>query len=186
MRIFATVLCAAACAWSVPPALAQTGYLGLSATSSGETYTNFPAAAHVESNNAPWGRKLYGGINWTDQFALEAGYGAFGTWKTANPGTGPVRDVRGTAQLLYGAGKYTVAVGDAFSVFGKVGVARNGFTIDYGAQSTTHASFVRPMAGVGASYSVTSRLAAVLEYDYYGAEDHFRQQKVELGLKYGF
>jgi OOP family OmpA-OmpF porin len=160
-------------------------YVGLSATTPGETYTDFPAAPHVKNYNNPLGIKLDGGIDLANGYALEVGYGSFGTWKTADPASGSTKEVRNSATLFYGAVKRAFAVTDAFSLYGKLGVAANRFKFSDGRQAV-HTSFVRPMIGFGTGYAITKHIGLNLEYDYYGSDGRYRQQKVELGVTFGF
>ena len=185
MRIIAAFALAGAVTSLSGVAAAQTPYLGLAVTTPGETIQDFPSARQVRNNNHPLGIKLDGGIDLADGYALELGYGAFGTWKTADPTPGSTRAFRSSATLWYAAGKKSFAVGDALSLFGKLGVAANRFKVSDG-RETVRTSFVRPMAGFGAEYAITKRVAVDFEYDFYGADGHYRQQKLELGLRVGF
>jgi opacity protein-like surface antigen len=166
-------------------ARAQNMYLGLSVTTPGETYSDFPSAQHVKNNNNPLGMKLDGGIDLGHGYALEVGYGSFGTWTTADPAPGSAKEVRSSATLSYVAGKDAFAVSDALSLFGKLGIAANRFKFSDERQAV-HTSFVRPMFGAGIDYAVTKHIRLNLEYDYYGADGRYRQQKLELGATFGF
>jgi opacity protein-like surface antigen len=84
------------------------------------------------------------------------------------------------------AGKATMPVNDSISLFGKLGLAENMFSIDSGIQASGRTSFVSPMLGFGTNYNITKNIAAALEFNYYGAQNRYKQQKLELGLKYGF
>lgn len=169
-------------------AFAENAYIGLSRTTPGEAYANFATAQNVENSNTPNAWKLYGGFNLSDRYAIEAGYGAFGTWKITNPTAGSTEEVRITSSVVYLAGKAGLPVSDAFSLFGKIGLAANRFnTESSGLQAANNSSSVRPMLGFGANYDITKNIAAVLEFNYYGtAGQNFKQQKLELGLKFGF
>jgi opacity protein-like surface antigen len=179
MKIVAALALAGAAMPFSGAAWAQNTYLGLSVTTPGETYLDFPSAQHVKNNNNPLGVKLDAGINLSGGYALEAGYGAFGTWKTADPGS--TAQVRSSATLFYLAGKRSIAVGGAWSLFGKLGIAANRFKLDEQRQAV-HTSFARPMIGFGTAYAITDHIGANLEYDYYGADGRYRQQKLGLGV----
>lgn len=186
MRMVANVALIAAVTLFAGSALAENTYIGLSLTTPGEAYAGFPAAQHVRNYNSPLAMKLYGGINLTDRYAIEVGYGAFGTWKVANPAAGSTDEVRISSKLLYMAGKATMPVNDSILLFGKLGLAENMFSIDSGIQASGRTSFVSPMLGFGTNYNITKNIAAALEFNYYGAQNRYKQQKLELGLKYGF
>jgi opacity protein-like surface antigen len=168
------------------PAFAETTYIGLSRATPGEAYADFPTAKHVVNYNSPLAIKLYGGLNLTDRYAVEFGYGAFGTWKIADPAPGSTDEVRSSSKLLYMAGRAGMPVTASVALFGKIGIAANRIAIDKRIDSSGRLSFVRPMLGFGVDYNITTNIAAVLEFNYYGAHNSYRQQKLELGLKYGF
>jgi opacity protein-like surface antigen len=174
-------------ALSAGSAYADGGYIGLARTTPGETYIDFAAAKRVENYNNPVALKLYGGINLTDQYAIEAGYGAFGTWKVANPASGSKEEVRISSKLMYVAGKASMPIGDSLTAFAKLGIAYNKVSNEGTAIASSSMSSVRPMLGFGASYSVTPHIAATLEFNYYGkVGNNYKQQKLELGLQYKF
>jgi OOP family OmpA-OmpF porin len=160
-------------------------YAGLSRTTPGEIYMDFATAKHVENYNSPLAIKLYGGVDLTEHYSVEAGYGSFGTWKVADPGSG--NEVRTSSKLIYVSGKAAMALGDSFSLFGKLGVAANRFSTNGGEnRAASSDSLVKPMLGFGADYKLTKGVSAALEFDYYGANGKYTQQKLELGLKYAF
>jgi OOP family OmpA-OmpF porin len=147
-------------------ASAQDAYVGINRTTPGEAY---------------------GGFNIDGTYAIEAGYGFFGTWKVANPAAGSKEEVRISSKMMYLAGKASMPLGERFSVFGKLGLASNKFTTEGTNITSSSTSTVRPMLGFGASASVTRNIAVVLEFNYYGkADKNYTQQKLEIGVQYGF
>lgn len=180
---FALLALATLCAGS---AYANGGYLGLARTTPGETYVDFAAARGVENYNSPVALKFYGGIKLTEQYAIEVGYGAFGTWKVANPAPGSKEEVHLSSRLMYVAGKASMPVGESLAAFAKLGIASNKLSSKGSSIASSSTSAVRPMLGLGASYDVTPHIAATLEFNYYGKAGNFKQQKVELGLQYKF
>ncbi len=167
---------------------AQTSYIGLSRTTPGEAYANFPTAQNVENYNNPAATKLYGGMNVSERYAVEIGYGFFGTWKVADPAPGSTNEVRMSSKMMYAAGKASMPIGDSFSLFGKLGIAANRFSTERsGFSPSSDSSSIRPMVGFGADYKFTKHIAGVVEFNYYGTVgNNFKQQKLELGLKYNF
>ena len=93
---------------------------------------------------------------------------------------------RSSARLIYVAGKARMPISESFSLFGKVGVASNTFSLESNLQASSRYTFIRPMAGVGVDYNFTRNIAAVLEFNYDGASKTYTQRKMELGLKYSF
>lgn len=167
-------------------ACAQEGYIGLSRTTPGEAYVTFGSAKDVQNYNNPLAMKLYGGVNLSERYAVELGYGFFGDYKVADPAPGSTRVSQTSTKLIYVAAKATIPVGDSFSLFAKAGLAANKFTTKTSGYSPWSGSFVRPMYGAGMDYKVTEHVAAVLEFNYYGARGGFTQRKLELGLKAAF
>ena len=175
----------------VSPFLASTAvaagpYVGLSRTTPGEAYADFPAAKRIENQNNPLSMKLYGGVDLTDRYGIEIGYGFFGTWKVSDPTPGSNNEYHLSTKLLNVAGKASMPLGESFALFGKVGVAANEFTSVVNSQPAGSFSFVRPMFGVGASYNFTKNIAAVVEFNRYGSAHGNTQRKAELGVKYAF
>lgn len=168
-------------------ARAEDSYIGLSRTTPGEAYGDFAGARHVENYNNPLALKLYGGVNFTENYGVELGYGFFGTWKVADPAAGSRKELRFSSRMMYVAGRAVMPVGDSLSLFGKAGLAVNRVRTQSNTDlPSSRTSAVRPMLGFGADYKLIKNLSAVLEFDYYNKVKDFKQQKVELGLKYAF
>ena len=172
--------------FSAGTALAAGPYVGLSRTTPGEAYADFSAAKHIENQNNPLSMKLYGGVDLTDRYGLEIGYGFFGTWKVSDPTAGSTNQYQLSSKLLYVAGKASIPLGESLSLFGKVGLASNKFSREVNSQPAGSISFVRPMFGAGVGYNFTENIAAVVEFNRYGSAQGNTQQKAELGLKYAF
>jgi opacity protein-like surface antigen len=170
-----------------PAAQAESFYVGLNRTTPGEAYADFAATRQVRNYNSPVALKLYGGMNLSDNYAIEIGVGDFGTWKMANPAAGSKEEVRISSKLLYVAGKASMPIGESVTAFAKLGIAQNKFSTEGTATASSSSSSLRPMLGFGATYSFTPHIAATLEFNYYGkAGNNFTQQKLELGLQYKF
>lgn len=171
---------------------AEDYYAGVSIANPGSAKLNIGANPTLENNNNPLPVKLYGGYNINSTFAVEAGYGAFGSYKFSDiytPGQGPKVD----SNVFYVAGKATKALDDKFDVYGKLGVARTHMgTSNLAGVADTNTNHVGLTAGIGADYKLTNNLSAVVEYNYYGKVSamngnlNLTQQKLEAGLKYSF
>ena len=187
MTMFARATLLALVALTSATAAAQSVYVGINRTTPGETYADFASARHVENYNNPIAGKLYGGYNLDDSYAIEAGVGMFGTWKIANPAPGSKEEVRISSKMMYLAGKASMPLGERFSLFGKLGIASNKFTMEGTGFSSTSTTSIRPMVGFGVSANATKNLAMVLEYNYYGKVGQtYKQQKLEAGVQYRF
>ena len=121
----------------------------------------------------------------------EIGYTNFGTIKDSNN----LLQVNLKTQTIYAAGIGKLPITDAFSVFGKAGVAFNysklsvvGLPLEFSKTNTAL------LLGAGLNYQFTKELAATLDYTYYGKgkvtiQDealNFKIDQVSVGLKYYF
>lgn len=165
-------------------------YAGVTTGSSKATLEN-SAGESFSSTNHPIPLKVYGGVNLTEHFALEAGYaGATDKHAFDKRLVGGTTAPRLGSQVAYVAVKGTMALGESFDVYGKAGVAYNRYEmVDAGAGNFTM-SAAKPMLGVGTAYNVSDKLALTLEVEHYG---RVREKQVSLsmtrlqaGLKFGF
>lgn len=127
--------------------------------------------ARTDGSQASW--KLYGGYQFNPTWGLEAGYTDLGHHRGAD------------TESLSLAGTGTRALGDRWSLFGKLGAASNRTDLP-GASSHTDL-----LLGVGVGYSMSKNLGLRLEYEDYGkpsngAGNDSRSNNLGLGLKYGF
>lgn len=171
-------------------AMADDAYAGISIMTPGEAQIGYGAAGKVDNYNNPSAFKLYGGLGLGQGYALEAGYGDFGSWKFRNPANTSLPEASIKSDVFYLAGKKTLPLSEDFSIYGKLGVARNHLkAVGFDGQTTSDSS-IRPMVGIGADYRIYNNLSAVLEFEYYGktkgAAGSYTQQKLGTGLKYSF
>lgn len=96
---------------------------------------------------------------------------------------------------LYGAGIGKLAINEAFSLYGKAGIAFNyskySATTPTGSVSLSKTNTAL-LLGAGLSYQITKELAAFIDYTHYGSgkvddrATEFKLDQVSLGLKYNF
>jgi len=169
------------------PAVAADAYVGLARATPGEATITQAGKTPLNNDNSPFALKLYGGLKLSDEWALEAGYGAFGSYHFSDAGSG--FRARRSVSAITGAARYSLSLGESFTAFGKLGVAVNRLRFSSTLGASTHESFVRPLLGLGVEYKLTPRLSVPLEFEYLGhsrGQSDFRQQKLELGLRYQF
>jgi len=169
------------------PTLAAEPYAGLSRTTPGEATITAAGKTPLDNDNSPLAFKLYGGLKLSDEWAVEAGYGAFGSYHFSDPGTG--FRARQSVSAVTGAARYSLSLGESFTVFGKLGLAFNRVRFTNSLGLAAQQTFVRPMWGFGAEYRLTRQLSVPLEFEYMGrsrALGDFRQEKLALGLRYQF
>lgn len=170
-----------------PPAFAADPYVGLSRTTPGEATITAAGKTPLNNDNSPLAFKLYAGLKFGDAWAVEAGYGAFGSYRFSDAGSG--FRARESTSAITAAARYSLALGESFAVFGKLGLAVNRVRFTNSLGLATRETFARPMWGFGAEYRLTPQLSVPLEFEYMGRSrslGDFRQQKLELGLRYQF
>ncbi|PWF44394.1 outer membrane beta-barrel protein [Massilia glaciei] len=135
------------------------------------------------------GAKIFGGYNLNRNFALEAGYGNFGSITLKNTGPGASGDSRIDTSMFYAAGKGTYAINDRFNLYGKVGVAHTRFALTGFGEPDV--KMTRPLIGFGGEYNISQQVALTLGYERYGRTKPapnrmFNLNKIEAGLKFSF
>jgi len=179
----AAMLALAAAAHAADP------YVGINLTTSGEA--NFRINNRVVPNdNHPHPVKLYAGLQFTPTWAVEFGYGAFGTWQASDPAAGSTYQARLSSKVAYLAGRATQPLGESFELFGKAGLALNRVDRQDSLGYSARESYVRPMLGGGLAWRLAPQVSATVEYAHYGSRhgdgDDFTQQRVEAGLAFRF
>lgn len=182
---------AAALLWTLPPsAQADDQYFGVSLATPGEARLQVGPKASVNSDNQPLALKLYAGMKLSTDWSAEIGYGAFGSWHFKDPSPGSKDQAKLASQAFTLAAKYSWAIGDSWSLFGKLGVAINRLQYSDSLGQKEQDSFTRPMWGLGAELKLSDKLSVPLEFEYLGSAQtklgDFKQQKLELGLRYRF
>lgn len=165
-------------------------YLGLSLATPGEARLQLGPQTSVGNENHPLALKLYAGIKLSDGWSAEIGYGAFGSWHFSDPVPGSSDRAKIATRAWTAAARYSWDLGDRVALFGKVGVALNRLRYSDTLGQTARDRFTRPMWGLGAEWKLSDRLSVPLEFEYLGAAEtelgEFRQEKLEIGLRYRF
>jgi OOP family OmpA-OmpF porin len=173
----------AACAFGAVPAASAAEkdspfYAGATVGTAGQL-VHAANGVRVESNR-PTPFRLYGGYDLNQNFAIEAGYTYFGGFKFPN---GIASDV-GSLHL---AAKGSMALGENFTLYGKVGVSNLAITQKNSA-TTFKAHDLRTLLAVGASYRLTEAVAVTLDVTDYGSLKKpgvkLTPRTIEVGLRY--
>ena len=131
----------------------------------------------VSGGGSGLGGKIYGGYQFNQNFALEAGLVDLGH---VDDSTGRVK-TRGSYFDAVGM----VPVADKVSLTGSVGVADGHFDTNMGSDSHSGLKL-----GVGAQYQVTEKVALVGQYNHYHFDDVFDSKatigEFSVGVKMGF
>ena len=120
------------------------------------------------------------GFSLDKNFGVELGYANLGKLKTTDG------DLSVQTQSIYIAGVGNSPLTDAFSAFGKVGVAVNHFTAKETGFADTKETKTRALLGLGLAYNFTKEIAGTLEYQYFGTVDQVKISALTVGVKYGF
>lgn len=164
-------------------------YFGLSLATPGEARLQ-AGPRQVDNDNHPLALKLYAGLQLSPSWSAEVGYGDFGSWHFSEPTSGSRDKSRIGTRALTAAARYRWEINNSLALFGKLGLAHN--RLRYSDTLGQHASerFNRPLWGLGAEWTLTERLSVPLEFEYLGAAQtalgKFRQEKLEIGLRYRF
>lgn len=165
-------------------------YAGVATGQSKSTLEN-SLGERFSSKNHPLPVKLYGGIELSDYFAVEAGFsGTTGKHEFDQRLFGTASEARLQSRALYLAAKGTVAVSDKVDLHAKLGVAHSRFELSDAGAHDRKVDGTKPMFGIGAAYNFTQQLAGTLEFEHYGTvrEQGFkmRRQQLQAGLKLRF
>jgi opacity protein-like surface antigen len=151
-------------------------YIGVGIATADHSY-KIGGATVTDQDDWKAGAKIFGGVDFNQNWGLEGGYTRFGDADArytigAVPGTLSTK-----AHSFYLAGKGSVPVNEQLSVFGKLGVAHNKHEV-----RATLASLNRDeskneaYAGLGAQYNLNKQVALTAEYERYG-------KKKDIGTK---
>ena len=163
-------------------------YIGLGVASADHNYS-IAGASSMDADGYKAGGKLFGGVDFDKTWGLEAGYTRFGS-ASANYSIGAVPgSVSSKGHSLYLAGKATMPLNEQFSLFGKLGVARNKNEV----HSTTALynyddSKTEGYGAIGAQYSLSKEVALSLELERYGKnkDNGAKANVVTVAARYNF
>jgi opacity protein-like surface antigen len=150
------------------------------------------SASNMDTDSRRADAKIFGGVDFTDNLGVEAGYVNFSSRdrqysaaETGMPG-GVKTSTKGYG--AYVAAKYTVPISERFSAYGKLGLAHSQrkWNNDIGYSSTSNDNDV--YAGLGVQYKLNDTMSLVGEYENYGKRKDYgaRAGVWSAGLKVGF
>lgn len=168
----------------------ERGYVGLTLGTSKYGLMN-GAGQRIEHNNDVTALKGYAGYVLNEHFAIEGGYA--GTTKKPRfdrSQFGAAADPQAHASALYVAVRGKVAVSQSVDVFAKLGVAASHFELAGAGAQDFDVIGIKPMAGVGAAYRLTDKVALTAELEHYGrvreGKRRFVQNRAQVGVQFGF
>ncbi len=189
--IFALIASAAA----ISAAHAEGPYVGAGVVTSRYNFDVPGTAGVITSTDDKSGYKVSGkvfaGYEFDKMWGIEGGYTDLGG-KTYNFSTAGVPgSVDSGAHSYYAAGKASFPVNEQFSLFGKLGVARNHFSATgsgSGAGLTGSENKTDLYSALGGQYNINKQVALTLEWERYG-KDHdlgSKSNAITAAVRYSF
>ena len=136
---------------------------------------NVPGAVGGDDSTTKGKGKLFSGYNIDKTWGVEAGYTDFGSASRDYTVNGVGGHIESDAHSFYLAGKGSWPVNEQFSVFGKLGAARNHNSVEAtGAAAGLGGSGNKTAlyASIGGEYAINKQVSATLEYEHYGKNDN--------------
>jgi OmpA-OmpF porin, OOP family len=191
------VLCSAAIASSAFAQTPQRDFRAVTGAYVGGAFGAFGArATGVALKDGPsntskngTGGKLFTGLQFTENFAVELGAMRSSTLKRSFVVNNTNVAQSGHVNAFYLAGTGRLPIGEHFAATARLGVARSKFS---GTNVLPIASAITGnktgiLFGVGAEYRFTPKIAATLDYDYLPkTSKHLKSGMISLGIKVGF
>lgn len=167
-------------------AQAQGPYVGVGIASADHTY-NLPGTANGSSDGYKASGKLFGGYEFDKTWGVEAGYTDFRKSDYNYTLNGAAGHATSDGHSFYVAGKASVPLNDQFSLFGKLGAARNKATLS---DAVFHNDYSKTEAygALGGQYNLNKQVALTLEYERYGKSRDFgaKSDVWTVGARYSF
>ncbi|MFC0251614.1 outer membrane beta-barrel protein [Massilia consociata] len=190
MKKLLVVLIASAAAMSAAQAqqTAPRAYVGAGVASADHTFKH-SGATNVDTDGYKASGKLFGGYEFNQNWGVEAGYTDFRS-SGVNYSIGGVNNRGETkGESIYLAAKATLPVNEQFSVYGKLGAARNkSELVTLNAAQNRDERKTEAYGALGAQYNLNQNVALIAEYERYGKSKDFgaKADVWTIGAKYSF
>lgn len=189
MKKLIFALIAGVTATAMSGAIAQSKpYVGIAAATSDHDL-RIGGATSVDTEGYKPSAKVFGGVDFTPTFGMEAGYTdlreADHNFNIGNTRYGATTDGR----RAYLAGKATMPVNDRVSVYGKLGAGYTKTNVSTTAPGLGGSdSKTEVYAGLGGQYNISDRTALILEYERYGKTKEIgaKADAITAGAKFSF
>lgn len=163
-------------------------YIGLGVASADHNF-KIGGATNVHSEGYKPSAKIFGGVELTPMFGVEAGYTdirksdhSFNVGAT--PGSATTDGSRS-----YLAGKATMPVNEAFSVYGKLGAGYSKVNVSSATPLVGRSDSKTEVYGaVGGQYNLNEKMALTLEYERYGKSKDYgvKADAITAAAKFSF
>ena len=163
-------------------------YVGLGVASSDHDL-RIGGLANTGSEGYKASAKIFGGVELTPMFGVEAGYTHIGeSDHTFTIGGVPGR-ATADGSRSYLAGKATMPINEAFSVYGKLGAGYSKTNLSSSTPLVSRDESKTELYGaVGGQYNLNEKVALTLEYERYGKTKQYgvKADAITAGAKFSF
>ncbi|MEN9659933.1 MAG: hypothetical protein RL571_3398 [Pseudomonadota bacterium] len=135
---------------------------------------------NFNKNNAAWG--LNGGYKFSPYLAAELGYRDFGKLEL-NPDIG---DASIKTKAVQASVLASYPFNDAFSVFGRLGIASITLTTEEGDTEPQKGTQIKALFGIGAQYALNKNFSLRAEYNQYAKIEVLKLSTFTVGANYSF
>lgn len=146
---------------------AEGPYAGIGVNSSHYDLSISNATRIEDKSGRVYGGKLFAGYEFDKTWGIETGYANFGNASSRYVTSSAAGTLDVEMESVYLAGKANIPINEQFSLFGKLGAARNHFKqTSIGSSSSENKADL--YAALGAQYAFNKQLALSLEWEHYG------------------
>lgn len=163
-------------------------YVGLGVATTDHEF-RLGGVGNAESQGYKPSMKIFGGVDMTPMFGVEAGY----TFLRDADYTFTVAGVPGRAtsegSRMYLAGKAGMPVNDMFTVYGKLGASYSDVKLNSATPLIGRSDSDTDWYGaIGGQFNVNERTSVILEYERYGNNEAYGPQAgaITVGARYSF
>lgn len=163
-------------------------YIGLGVASADHNF-KIGGATNANSEGYKPSAKIFGGVELTPMFGVEAGYTDIRkSDHTFTVGATPGRATTDGSRS-YLAGKATMPVNEAFSVYGKLGAGYSKVNVSSATPLVSRSDSKTEVYGaVGGQYNLNEKMALTLEYERYGKSKDYgvKADAITAAAKFSF
>lgn len=153
-------------------------------------HTAVPGTTNSSADGYKASGKVFGGYDIDQTWGVEAGYTDVRKSNYNYTLNGLPGHAESDGNSFYVAGKVTAPITDQFSVYGKLGAARNKSTLTSSTNPVLNRSESKTEAygGVGVQYNLNQKVALTAEYERYGKKKDFgvKPDTFTIAAKYAF
>ncbi|MES2018812.1 MAG: porin family protein [Pseudomonadota bacterium] len=191
MKKLIFALIAGAAAMSAAQAQNAKPYIGLGVASSSHNF-DLSGATSTDAAGTKSSAKIFGGVELTPTFGIEAGYTDLrkADHSFVLPGTPGVNGTATTdGSRSYVAGKANFPLNDKFALYGKLGAGYSKVDVSSATPGVSRSANKTELYGaLGGQYNISEKVALTLEYERYGKQKDFgaKADAITVAGRYNF